>query len=93
LTNTGQVPVTISSVAFEIQGQQETLAVMEWLVQSPRPLPIPLGPGDHWTALVEADRLRGSLLRRYGPAAPRTIRPIAKDPTGSRFRAEQWLDL
>lgn len=93
VTNTGQMPVTISSVAFEIQGQQQTLAVMEWLVESPRPLPIPLGSGDHWHALVEAERLTGSLLQQYGPTATRRIRPVAKDPAGGRYCDEQWLDL
>lgn len=93
VTNTGQVPVTISSVAFEIQGRSDTLAVMEWLVQSPRPLSIPLGPGDHWTALVETERLTGSLLQRYGPATPRRLRPVASDPAGGRYVADTWLDL
>ena len=93
VTNTGSVPVTISSVAFEVQGRGETLVVMEWLVQSPRPLPIPLGPGDHWHALVEIERLTGSLRQQYGPTAPSRIRPVARDPAGGSYAGDRWLEL
>jgi hypothetical protein len=92
VTNTGQVAVTISSVAFEIEGRDETLAILEWPVQSPRPLPTPLATGDHWTGLVEAGRLVGSLVQQYGPTR-RRIRPVASDPAGNRYRSERWLDL
>lgn len=93
ITNTGQVPVTIASVGFEIEGRNETFAVIKWVLQTPRSLPIPLGPGDHWTGLVAPGVMEGSLLRRYGGSAPRRIRPVASDPTGRRYAAKQWLDL
>jgi hypothetical protein len=94
VTNTGRVPVTISSVAFEIDGRRgETLVVMEWLAQSPRPLPIPLAPSEHWTGLVETERLTGSLLQQFGPSAPRRLRPTASDPAGGSYAAERWLEL
>ncbi len=93
VTNAGPVPVTITGVAFEIEGSAETLAIIEWLIQNPRPLPTPLGPGEHWTALVEADRLKGSLAQRFGPTAARRLRPVARDPAGGRYAAEKWLEL
>lgn len=93
VTNTGSVPVTISSVAFEIQGRGETLIVMEWLTQSPRPLPVPLAPSEHWTGLVETERLTGSLLQQFGADTSRRIRPIASDPARGTYVAQQWLEL
>lgn len=91
MTNAGPVPVTITSVAFEIEGSAETLAMFEWFTQSPQPLPIPLGAGDHWTALVETHWLKMPLVQRYGPTAARRVRPVARDPAGGRYAGDPFL--
>jgi hypothetical protein len=93
VANTGQVPVTISSVAFEIDGQRETLPVWEWMTQSPHPLPTPLAPGGYWTGLVESGRLTDWLVERYGQRTPRKIRPVVETPAGGRYRAEEWINV
>ena len=92
VANTGQVPVTISRVEFEVERQQAALAMRGWLRES-HPLPAPLAPGEQWTAMVEVGRITGSLVTQYGGAAQRTIRPLATDAAGSRYRAKEWLDL
>jgi len=78
------VPVTISSVSFAIQGRGETLAVMEWLVESRRPLPASLAQGEHWHALVETNRLTGSLR-----AAVRTDEIVAGPTDRERSHRSQ----
>jgi len=62
-TNTGPVAVTVSGTAFEVKGRSETVTPMEWLVQTPAPLPLVLEPGRHWNGLVDAAPIVEALAR------------------------------
>jgi hypothetical protein len=70
-TNQGAVPVTLSSVVIEIPRIGEHLVILEWVVQSPAPLPHLLTPGASWMGFADIDRRHrpSGRLPRAGPPA------------------------
>jgi hypothetical protein len=96
-TNTGSLPVTLTSVRFEIEGRDEGLVPLEWLMQSPGPLPVTLRSGEQWNALVALASITGSLRERFGATGTRRVRRRVRarigDSAGRAYRSDGWLNL
>jgi hypothetical protein len=92
-TNTGAVTVTLISAQLRVKGKAETLAPIEWLVQTPSSLPIVLEPGRHWTGYVEIDAVLGSLRNRYRVDSRWHVRPFVGDSAKQKYEADSWLEL
>jgi hypothetical protein len=88
-TNTGPVAVTISGVKFFIRGKSKATSVVpiDWVVQSPRSLPVLLNPGDHWSGLVHAGSVKASIDRSLGPRRRWHVSPVVSDTADRRYRA------
>ena len=91
VTNTGAVTITITSARFRIDGEKETLAPIDWVMQTPRELPVVLAPGEHWTALADAASMRGSLVRQYGDRRDWRLRPTVSDSANREYLSTEWL--
>jgi hypothetical protein len=93
VTNTGAVTITITSARFAIDGKQETLAPIAWVMQTPEPLPVVLAPGGHWDGLADADLMHNSLVRQYGGDGGWRLQPVVADSAGREYRATEWLTI
>jgi hypothetical protein len=62
-TNTGQVPITITGAKLTLPDADKHLALITWIVQTPKPLPIELTPGQNWVGIVNADEILAALPR------------------------------
>lgn len=91
VANIGTVPTTLASVYFAIRGSDKTLAPTEWLVQDPRPLPLVLGPGERWLAMIAVEGIVWTLRHQHGEGL-QPIRAVARDATRS-YTANGWLTL
>ncbi len=87
VTNAGMVPVTITSVSAEVKGAEKHLAIVHWLLQTPRPLPHKLGPGETWDGHMEPDDLRRGAAEITGRRSPWKITIAVKDAADRRHRA------
>lgn len=108
-TNTGPVAVTISNLKFLIRGvgRDTSVVPIDWMVQTPRSLPLVLNPGDHWTGLVHAGSVKESLDQNLGPRRRWRVRPVVSDTADRRYDtvvyrvgwrrfvpgARRWLEL
>lgn len=58
-TNAGMVPVTVNAAVADVKGVKEQhLALPVWLLQTPRPLPLKLEPGETWSGHLDPEWLR-----------------------------------
>jgi hypothetical protein len=58
-TNAGMVPVTVNAAIADVKGVKEQhLALPVWLLQTPRPLPLKLEPGETWSGHLDPEWLR-----------------------------------
>jgi hypothetical protein len=92
-TNTGSVPVTITTARFRIRGEEGTLAPIDWVMQTPGSLPIVLTPGGHWNGLADAGSLRAALVRQCGQRSGWQLQPVVSDSANREFRCPTWLDV
>jgi hypothetical protein len=67
----------------------QRVAILDWVSQTPQPLPMRLEPGSHWTGLVAVDPLKADLDRHYGPRKHWHIRAIMGDSAGRAYKAKR----
>ena len=91
--NTGAVTVTLVSAQLRIKGKKETLLPVEWVVQTPQPLPIVLEPGKHCDGLVDVASVLGTLTQMYGARKGWKVRAYVRDPSDSTYEASEWIAL
>jgi hypothetical protein len=91
--NTGAVTTTVTGVQLRIKGKKETVAPVEWVVQTPQPLPIVLEPGTHWYGMVDVVSVRQALARHLGTARSWKVKPFVRDPSGRTYESESWVDI
>jgi hypothetical protein len=88
-TNTGPLPVTVSGVKFIVRGgpRGTSFVPLDWVAQSPSPLPVVLQPGDHWTGLAHAGSVKASIDRNLGPRRQWKVSPVVSDTADRKYRA------
>lgn len=92
-TNVGAVRVTITGAQLRVKRRKETLAPVEWVVQTPVNLPTALEPGKYWKGMVSARSIIEALERQYGPRKKWKVQAYVHDPAGGSYRAGKWMTL
>jgi hypothetical protein len=86
-TNTGLVPVTVTSTRLEIKDRNEALFPVDWVHQEPT-LPARVEPGSRWLGLVDVGGVEASLRDSTGGRpGPWQVRPAVSDSADRTHRA------
>jgi hypothetical protein len=92
-TNTGLVPVELTSAKFEVRGVSENVVLLNSRLQTPSPLPIRLEAGGYWTGYAGVRELGETLARHLPHAASWKIRPVVYGLRESKLRAPRARDV
>jgi hypothetical protein len=91
--NDGLVPVTLSVASSEVEGVTDQVIWLNYLSQSPAPLPHLVPPGEHWRGLIDAGGFRQGLASLPGVGDPPwRVRVSVKD-LGHRFYHSDWFEV